>query len=120
MSSLLFSLLSFQHRRSAIRYPELDYSARRAIWGKFFELAGILATEGIEISPERSAAPDGVMVDSQIRDSPISAADLDSLAEKPFNGLLLDYISGWKTDVPEIGRTIKNLVRTAQALALSS
>ncbi|KZT22801.1 P-loop containing nucleoside triphosphate hydrolase protein [Neolentinus lepideus HHB14362 ss-1] len=60
-----------------IKYPELDSAARRAVWHKFFELAGA--------------------------GSGISEADLDALSEKSFNG-----------------RTIKNLVRTSQALALSS
>ncbi|KDQ49904.1 hypothetical protein JAAARDRAFT_200418 [Jaapia argillacea MUCL 33604] len=81
-----------------IKYPELDHTARRIIWRKFFELAGVRVEEpsdrltivntwGGEASPEPQT---------------ISAEDLEFLSAKTFNG-----------------RTIKNLVRTSQALALS-
>jgi hypothetical protein len=77
----------------AIRYHELDRAGRYAVWRKFFELAGC-RFDGSDAEDEFTT------VDSSL--SYISADELDELAEKPFNG-----------------RTIKNLVRTAQALALS-
>jgi hypothetical protein len=77
----------------AIKYHELDRAGRYAVWRKFFELAGC-RIEGSDDSDEFTA------VDTSAAN--ISADELDELAEKLFNG-----------------RTIKNLVRTAQALALS-
>jgi SpoVK/Ycf46/Vps4 family AAA+-type ATPase len=77
----------------AIKYHELDQAGRLAVWRKFFELAGC-RIEGTDSEDEFTT------VDAST--NPISADDLDELSEKPFNG-----------------RTIKNLVRTAQALALS-
>jgi SpoVK/Ycf46/Vps4 family AAA+-type ATPase len=77
----------------AIKYHELDRVGRYAVWRKFFELAGC-RIEGSDDSDEFTTV-DASGVN-------ISADELDELAEKPFNG-----------------RTIKNLVRTAQALALS-
>jgi SpoVK/Ycf46/Vps4 family AAA+-type ATPase len=73
----------------AIKYHELDQAGRLAVWRKFFELAGC-RIEGTDSEDEFTT------VDAST--NPISADDL----EKLFNG-----------------RTIKNLVRTAQALALS-
>ncbi|KAJ7041323.1 P-loop containing nucleoside triphosphate hydrolase protein [Mycena alexandri] len=85
----------------AIKYPEHDLNSRRIIWRKFFELASVKTgdTEG----SGRSTPTDMVKLDDPTTVATISDAELDELAEKPFNG-----------------RTIKNLVRTAQALALSS
>ncbi|KAG1838815.1 P-loop containing nucleoside triphosphate hydrolase protein [Suillus subalutaceus] len=79
----------------AIKYPELDASARLTIWQKFFELAGcpLWGSESEEF----------VDVDGKEPRCYVSLSDLEVLAQKPFNG-----------------RTIKNLVRTAQALALSA
>ncbi|KAJ7140077.1 P-loop containing nucleoside triphosphate hydrolase protein [Mycena crocata] len=85
----------------AIKYPEHDLHSRRVIWRKFFELAGV-KTDGGDGSG-RSTPTDMVKLHDPATVSAISDAELDALAEKPFNG-----------------RTIKNLVRTAQALALSS
>ncbi|KAG1735052.1 P-loop containing nucleoside triphosphate hydrolase protein [Suillus lakei] len=79
----------------AIKYPELDASARLMIWQKFFELAGC---------PLWGSEPEEfVNVDGKEPRCYVSLSDLEALAQKPFNG-----------------RTIKNLVRTAQALALSA
>ncbi|OJA20333.1 hypothetical protein AZE42_05440, partial [Rhizopogon vesiculosus] len=79
----------------AIKYPELDASARLTIWRKFFELAGC---------PLWGSEPEGfVTLDGKEPRCYVSLSDLEALAQKPFNG-----------------RTIKNLVRTAQALALSA
>lgn len=79
----------------AIKYPELDASARLTIWQKFFELAGC---------PLWGSEPEEfVNVDGKEPRCYVSLSDLEALAQKPFNG-----------------RTIKNLVRTAQALALST
>ncbi|KAJ7475163.1 P-loop containing nucleoside triphosphate hydrolase protein [Mycena galericulata] len=85
----------------AIKYPEHDLHSRRVIWRKFFELAGV-KTQDTDGSG-RSTPTDMVKLDDPAKVAVISEAELDELAEKPFNG-----------------RTIKNLVRTAQALALSS
>ncbi|KAJ7272201.1 P-loop containing nucleoside triphosphate hydrolase protein [Mycena rebaudengoi] len=85
----------------AIKYPEHDLNSRRIIWRKFFELASV-KTEDTQGSG-RSTPTDMVKLDDPTTVATISDAELDELAEKPFNG-----------------RTIKNLVRTAQALALSS
>jgi len=85
----------------AIKYPEHDLNSRRVIWRKFFELAGVKT--GDSGGSGRSTPTDMVMLDDPTTVATISDAELDELAEKPFNG-----------------RTIKNLVRTAQALALSS
>ncbi|KAG2060264.1 P-loop containing nucleoside triphosphate hydrolase protein [Suillus hirtellus] len=78
-----------------IKYPELDASARLTIWKKFIELAGwqFLDSESEEF----------VNIDGREPRYYVSHSDLEVLAQKPFNG-----------------RTIKNLVRTAQALALSA
>ncbi|KAG2349266.1 P-loop containing nucleoside triphosphate hydrolase protein [Suillus weaverae] len=79
----------------AIKYPELDASARLTIWQKFFELAGC---------PLWGSEPEEfVNVDGKEPRCYVSLSDLEVLAQKPFNG-----------------RTIKNLVRTSQALALSA
>lgn len=79
----------------AIKYPELDASARLTVWRKFFELAGC---------PLWGSESEGfVTVDGKEPHCYVSLSDLEALAQKPFNG-----------------RTIKNLVRTAQALALSA
>ncbi|KAF7328980.1 p-loop containing nucleoside triphosphate hydrolase protein [Mycena venus] len=85
----------------AIKYPEHDLDSRRVIWRKFFELAGVKT--GDTDGSGRSTPTDMVKLDDPTTVATISDAELDELAEKPFNG-----------------RTIKNLVRTAQALALSS
>ncbi|KAG1892084.1 P-loop containing nucleoside triphosphate hydrolase protein, partial [Suillus subluteus] len=79
----------------AIKYPELDASARLTIWQKFFELA--------ECPLWGSESEEFVDVDGKEPRCYVSLSDLEVLAQKPFNG-----------------RTIKNLVRTAQALALSA
>jgi SpoVK/Ycf46/Vps4 family AAA+-type ATPase len=79
----------------AIKYPELDAPARLTIWRKFFELAGC---------PLWGSESEGfVDVDGKEPRCYVSLSDLEALAQKPFNG-----------------RTIKNLIRTAQALALSA
>ncbi|OAX41588.1 P-loop containing nucleoside triphosphate hydrolase protein [Rhizopogon vinicolor AM-OR11-026] len=79
----------------AIKYPELNPSSRLTIWRKFFELAGC---------PLWGSEPEGfVTLDGKEPRCYVSLSDLEILAQKPFNG-----------------RTIKNLVRTAQALALSA
>ncbi|KAJ7629415.1 P-loop containing nucleoside triphosphate hydrolase protein [Mycena polygramma] len=85
----------------AIKYPEHDLSSRRVIWRKFFELAGVKM--GDNDGSGRSTPTDMVKLDDPATVAAISDVELDELAEKPFNG-----------------RTIKNLVRTAQALALSA
>jgi hypothetical protein len=86
---------------SAIKYPEHDLHSRRVIWRKFFELAGV-ETKDADGSG-RSTPTDMVLLEDPAKVATMSEAELDELAEKPFNG-----------------RTIKNLVRTAQALALAS
>ncbi|KAJ7334774.1 P-loop containing nucleoside triphosphate hydrolase protein [Mycena albidolilacea] len=85
----------------AIKYPEHDLNSRRVIWRKFFELAGVKT--GDNEGSGRSTPTDMVKLDDPTTVATMTDAELDELAEKPFNG-----------------RTIKNLVRTAQALALSS
>ncbi|TFK48813.1 P-loop containing nucleoside triphosphate hydrolase protein [Heliocybe sulcata] len=85
-----------------IKYPELDQAARRTVWRKFFELAGIA------IDGDSKASSESEIVAISIPGSPTDKAfvtleDIDELSVKPFNG-----------------RTIKNLVRTSQALALAS
>ncbi|EIM79449.1 P-loop containing nucleoside triphosphate hydrolase protein [Stereum hirsutum FP-91666 SS1] len=66
----------------AVKYPELNQSARISVWQRFLEMAGC-----------------------NIHDSEgsLNQDDIVELAERPFNG-----------------RTVKNLVRTAQALALAA
>ncbi|KZT22805.1 P-loop containing nucleoside triphosphate hydrolase protein [Neolentinus lepideus HHB14362 ss-1] len=76
-----------------IKYPELDQSARKAVWQKFFQLAGI-RYEGTVSDQVATTAENECVITSE---------DLEELSAKPFNG-----------------RTIKNLVRTSQALALAS
>ncbi|KAF7328981.1 p-loop containing nucleoside triphosphate hydrolase protein [Mycena venus] len=85
----------------AIKYPEHDLNSRRVIWRKFFELAGVKT--GDTAGSGRMTPTDMVKLDDPTTVATITDAELDELAEKPFNG-----------------RTIKNLVRTAQGLALSS
>lgn len=74
----------------AIKYNELDHAGRHTVWKKFFELAGCRVG---------SSEDEGF---TKLSTTCVTIEDLDELAEKPFNG-----------------RTIKNLVRTAQALAMS-
>jgi hypothetical protein len=76
-----------------IKYPELDQGGRFAVWRNFFELAGCRVGSSDE--------------------------EFDTIAEKPFNGSFFLPLVGPFDDAC-VGRTIKNLVRTAQALALSS
>jgi len=85
----------------AIKYPEHDLHSRRVIWRKFFELAGVKTKDAD--GSGRSTPTDMVLLEDPAKVATMSDAELDELAEKPFNG-----------------RTIKNLVRTAQALALAS
>ncbi|KAJ7210089.1 P-loop containing nucleoside triphosphate hydrolase protein [Mycena pura] len=85
----------------AIKYPEHDLHSRRVIWRKFFELAGVKTKDAG--GSGRSTPTDMVLLEDPSQVATMSEAELDELAEKPFNG-----------------RTIKNLVRTAQALALAS
>ncbi|KAG0706935.1 P-loop containing nucleoside triphosphate hydrolase protein [Suillus ampliporus] len=88
----------------AVKYPELDADARLTIWRKFFELAGRELWGGSGQPESGRQSPDEfVKLEGQEPQCYVSLSDLKELAEKPFNG-----------------RTIKNLVRTAQALAMSS
>ncbi|KAG2143047.1 P-loop containing nucleoside triphosphate hydrolase protein [Suillus clintonianus] len=88
----------------AVKYPELDADARLTIWRKFFELAGCELWGGSGQPGDGRQSPDEfVKLEGQEPQCYVSLADLKELATKPFNG-----------------RTIKNLVRTAQALAMSS
>ncbi|KAG2059768.1 P-loop containing nucleoside triphosphate hydrolase protein [Suillus hirtellus] len=88
----------------AVKYPELDVDARLTIWRKFFELAGCELWGGSGQPEDGRQSPDEfVKLEGQEPQCYVSLADLRELAAKPFNG-----------------RTIKNLVRTAQALAMSS
>ncbi|KAG2111784.1 P-loop containing nucleoside triphosphate hydrolase protein [Suillus cothurnatus] len=88
----------------AVKYPELDVDARLTIWRKFFELAGCELWGGSGQPGDGWQSPDEfVKLEGQEPQCYVSLADLKELAAKPFNG-----------------RTIKNLVRTAQALAMSS
>ncbi|KDQ49901.1 hypothetical protein JAAARDRAFT_612428 [Jaapia argillacea MUCL 33604] len=65
-----------------IKYPELDHTARRIIWRKFFELAGIR----VEAPSDRHAIVniDGGKASSELQT--ISAEDLEFLSAKTFNG----------------------------------
>ncbi|KAK4049370.1 hypothetical protein OIV83_004102 [Microbotryomycetes sp. JL201] len=100
---------AFQSRFSvALSYPALDRSKRRTIWKAFLRMAGVGIEDEQDDAKEHLIA-NGFKDDSEkqmkqtaIR-SYISAAYLSKLAAKTeFNG-----------------RSIKNVVRTAQALALS-
>ncbi|KAG7451615.1 P-loop containing nucleoside triphosphate hydrolase protein [Guyanagaster necrorhizus] len=73
----------------AIKYRELDCAGRYVVWRKFFEMAGSTIIEDEVVSVAEGS-------------SNVSRVDLETLAQKNFNG-----------------RTIKNIIRTAQALALS-
>lgn len=63
---------------TAIKYPELDASARFTIWKKFIELAGwpFLDSESEEF----------VNIDGKEPRYYVSHSDLEVLAQKPFNG----------------------------------
>ncbi|KAG0709288.1 P-loop containing nucleoside triphosphate hydrolase protein [Suillus ampliporus] len=88
----------------AVKYPDLDADARLTIWRKFFGLAGRELWGGSGQPESGRQSPDEfVKLEGQEPQCYVSLSDLKELAEKPFNG-----------------RTIKNLVRTAQALAMSS
>ncbi|KAJ8596163.1 P-loop containing nucleoside triphosphate hydrolase protein [Rhizopogon salebrosus TDB-379] len=83
----------------AVKYPELDADARLAIWRNFFELAGCELWGGSGKPGDGRQSPDEfVRLEGQEPQCYVSLSDLKELAKKPFNG-----------------RTIKNLVRTAQA-----
>ncbi|ESK91842.1 aaa family atpase [Moniliophthora roreri MCA 2997] len=75
----------------AVKYPELNKAGRYLIWSRFLALAGYK----IVSSP--------FVTNDDLNEKIIPRKSIEDLAEKNFNG-----------------RTIKNLVRTAQALALSS
>ncbi|KAL0065002.1 hypothetical protein AAF712_007993 [Marasmius tenuissimus] len=75
----------------AVKYPELNKTGRYVIWSRFLELAGYK----IVSSP--------FVTNDDLGDKVIPRQSIEVLAAKSFNG-----------------RTIKNLVRTAQALALST
>jgi hypothetical protein len=64
--------------QTAIKYPELDVSARLTIWQKFFELAGCPLWG--------SEAEEFVNVDGKEPRCYVSLSDLELLAQKPFNG----------------------------------
>jgi len=88
----------------AVKYPELDAEARLTIWRNFFELAGCELWGGSGRPGDGRQSPDEfVRLEGQEPQCYVSLSDLKELAKKPFNG-----------------RTIKNIVRTAQALAMSS
>ncbi|KAL8279877.1 hypothetical protein RQP46_007727 [Phenoliferia psychrophenolica] len=72
----------------ALTYPDLDETKRTTIWSTFLKRAGARIEEGTKPPRDASGA--------------ISAAFLNQLSQKPFNG-----------------RSIKNVVRTAAALAQS-
>ncbi|KAF9255588.1 P-loop containing nucleoside triphosphate hydrolase protein [Marasmius fiardii PR-910] len=74
----------------AVKYPELNKAGRYLIWSRFLELAGYK----IVSSP--------FVTNDDLNEKIIPRQSIEELAAKNFNG-----------------RTIKNLVRTAQALALS-
>ncbi|EPQ54861.1 P-loop containing nucleoside triphosphate hydrolase protein [Gloeophyllum trabeum ATCC 11539] len=96
------AVLLIDEADSGIKYPELDQDARRIVWRKFFELAGIATNT----SEQSRASSDSELVEvspSAAESYAISSEDIEELSQKPFNG-----------------RTIKNLVRTSQALALAS
>ncbi|KAK0205263.1 P-loop containing nucleoside triphosphate hydrolase protein [Desarmillaria ectypa] len=73
----------------AIKYRELDCAGRYVVWRKFFEMAGSTIVEDGTVSVEKGT-------------STVFQVDLKTLSRKNLNG-----------------RTIKNIIRTAQALALS-
>ncbi|KAJ7573241.1 hypothetical protein C8J56DRAFT_1066640 [Mycena floridula] len=80
-----------QHKHAAIKFPELDTAGRFTVWSKFLEMAGCKITSSELKRPhEESKAPIFLR------------KDMEMLALKGFNG-----------------QTIKNLMRTSQALALS-
>ncbi|KAH7887430.1 P-loop containing nucleoside triphosphate hydrolase protein [Phlebopus sp. FC_14] len=83
----------------AIKYPELDAPARFVVWKKFLELT-VSAAE--DQKSGRDTPNSFIEVVGEGNKEVASEADLHELSLKPFNG-----------------RTIKNIVRTAQALALS-
>ncbi|OJA20324.1 hypothetical protein AZE42_05438 [Rhizopogon vesiculosus] len=96
----------------AIKYPELNASARLTIWRKFFELAGC---------PLWGSEAEGfVTLDGKEPRCYVSLSDLEVLAQKPFNGQYTLVIMPTRYSFQLPGRTIKNLARTAQALALSA
>ncbi|KAL0568718.1 hypothetical protein V5O48_013259 [Marasmius crinis-equi] len=76
----------------AVKYPEINPEGRYLIWSRFLELAGYKIVE----SPF-------VTNDDLNHEKTIPRKSIEALAAKSFNG-----------------RTIKNLFRTAQALALST
>ncbi|KAM0792905.1 hypothetical protein ACM66B_002666 [Microbotryomycetes sp. NB124-2] len=99
---------AFQSRFSvALSYPNLDRSKRRTIWKAFLRLAGV-GIEGEQESDNSELVANGFKdTEHRIKQtavrSHVSTSYLDKLAAKTeFNG-----------------RSIKNVVRTAQALALS-
>jgi hypothetical protein len=93
---------------AGIKYPELDQGGRFAVWRNFFELAGC-----------RVGSSDAEFDTLEDEVATIAPEDVQDLAEKLFNGSFFLPLVGPFDDAC-VGRTIKNLVRTAQALALSS
>jgi len=75
----------------AIKYPELDEPGRFTVWSNFLELAGCTLVS--EVNAKELAE----------HKVPLLRSSIETLAKKELNG-----------------RTIKNVVRTAQALALSA
>ncbi|KAJ7586182.1 hypothetical protein C8J56DRAFT_1165743 [Mycena floridula] len=75
----------------AIKYPELDEPGRLQVWSNFLELAGCTLVSEVNAKELANC------------NVPLLRSSIETLAKKELNG-----------------RTIKNVVRTAQALALSA
>ena len=94
--------------RAAIKYPELDISQRSQIWWQFLNFVRE-KSEGGQVSLDHSV---------------FEEENIKELAMKPFNGpcshttlcFILQEALIWTVS----GRVIKNVVRTAQALSISS
>ncbi|EGO02300.1 hypothetical protein SERLA73DRAFT_178169 [Serpula lacrymans var. lacrymans S7.3] len=102
----------------AIKYPNLEAPARLLIWQNFFRLAGCVVRHKDDLE-HRSDSPDSFVEVNEIPKREVSFSDLEDLSKKPFNGqspIAKDCI----ILILSSGRTIKNLVRTAQALAVAS
>lgn len=98
-----------------LTYPDLSKEKRKNIWTSFLKLAGV----GIQ----QKAIEGGSQANGAVEyRSYVSVKYLDQLASKTgFNGeSRYLYVSSLELICPlSTGRTIKNIVRTSQALAMS-
>ncbi|GAA5844391.1 hypothetical protein JCM11251_007595 [Rhodosporidiobolus azoricus] len=100
----------------AITYPNLDKAKRKVIWRSFLELAGV----GISSSTSARYDDDSDSEDYGQARNEVSPNGTTGGGEKKFDHFVsAKYLDQLASHAGFNGRQIKNIVRTAQSLALS-